>query len=428
MYSKNVLLDPRHQRVAATTVVLLAVVVLTSMVTSPPYQYPSPTLRSSTAQSYTEIVSPKLGYIGYSASIGSSQKKKFTAEDYGKCKVTPAHAPSHTVTPTFTASYPGSGAKMTWNLIEALTGLVTGDDFQLNGHQNLVSIKTHYPSHEGREIPGADNVPRAILLVRHPLYSIPSYYNYLYEMEKKLKNHSTRAPLEAWIRWRNDSFDRQLQVWRRHTEYWMDHYSKVNRLVVAYENLTDDEMGPIEATRIAEFLSRSDGVTICEAEEIPCVWHTVVKYKKKEGRRLQEQQQIANAEANTENIPAVVTADETAVSTNIPPANNDNNNAGISVPESATEVKNGDAPPGENIRKAKPKLSDPAAPQSKRSGPKYIAPYTENQFKDLMQVLTMLLERYRDEKALAPILVKYIDEVDRRLVEPPFNPKDLNPK
>ena len=403
------------------------------MLTSPTSnKYASPALRSSDTL-YTEIISPKLGF-------GTSKSKKdLNPEDYGECIVKPARVPPHPVTPTFTASYPGSGAKMTWNLIgkflvmillsvsssfkkchgtnlqfflttvlllfnlivminniEALTGMVTGDDFQLNGHQNMVSIKTHFPSHEGREIPGAENVPRAVLLVRHPLYSIPSYYNYLYEMENNLENHSTRAPLEAWIQWRNDNFDRQLQVWRRHTEYWMDHYSKTNRLVVAYENLTDDEMGPVETTRIAEFLSRSDGVDVRDAEEIPCVWFKVVKYKKAmagKGRRLQEKDD---------------------------PDPSPKNEAEASVSESVVnEQKEGKVqqpPPTEEVaKKPKPALSNPAAPQSKRSGPKYVAPYTEMQFRDLMAVLTQLLERYRDEKALAPVLVRYIDEVERRI-------------
>lgn len=384
-HSKNTLLDPRHQKVAATTVVLLAVVVLTSMITSPTSnKYASPALRSSDTV-YTEIISPKLGFGA------SKSKKELNPEDYGECVVKPAHVPPHPVTPTFTASYPGSGAKMTWNLIEALTGLVTGDDFQLNGHQNMVSIKTHFPSHEGREIPGAENVPRAVLLVRHPLYSIPSYYNYLYEMENNLENHSTRAPLEAWVQWRNDNFDRQLQVWRRHTEYWMDHYSKTNRLVVAYENLTDDEMGPVETTRIAEFLSRSDGVDVRDAEEIPCVWFKVVKYKKAmagKGRRLQEKDDPA------------------------PPPKNDSSE---SVQAEQDTVKVEQPPTEEATKKRKPALSNPAAPQSKRSGPKYVAPYTETQFRDLMSVLTQLLERYRDEKSLAPVLVRYIDEVERRI-------------
>ncbi len=64
--------------------------------------------------------------------------------------------------------------------------VVTGDDFQLNGHENIVSIKTHYPSSEGTPLPGADSIPRAILLIRNPLYSIPSYFNFVYEFQNNL--------------------------------------------------------------------------------------------------------------------------------------------------------------------------------------------------------------------------------------------------
>merc|ERR1712194_246122 len=36
-------------------------------------------------------------------------------------------------------------------------------------------------------------------------------------------------------------------------------------------------------------------------------------------------------------------------------------------------------------------------PESKRGGPDYIAPFNEPQLKALIQVLTQLLERYRDD-------------------------------
>mmetsp|Transcript_11785 Transcript_11785/g.17897 ORF Transcript_11785/g.17897 Transcript_11785/m.17897 type:complete len:329 (+) Transcript_11785:251-1237(+) len=282
------------------------------------------------------------------------EKRPPAAErDYGSCEIRQGRVPDHPVQSTFTASYPGSGAKMTWKLIEALTGIVTGDDHQLNGHANIVSIKTHYPSSEGKPIPGAENVPRAMLLIRNPLHSIPSYFNFIYEYQNNLPGHSTKAPLEEWIKWRNGNFDRQLQVWRRHAEYWMDTYDKLHRIVIKYENLIDDENGPSEAAKIAEFLNRSDGVSTITPQEVPCVWHGVIKYKKR--RRLEE------------------------VATN------------------STEV----ATKSDEI-------------QSKRGGPKYTAPYNPTQLKDLIQVLTQLLERYRDDKDLAPILVSYIDEAARR--------------
>lgn len=312
------------------TVMLLAGVVLISMVVSSP--------RGGGAVRGTADDAPKSDEAYHilpgDAAVASSL-------DFTSCTIKPAVAPPHRVTPTFTASYPGSGAKMTWNLIEAITGIFTGDDFSLNGASNIVSIKTHYPHPEGRAVPGAENIPRAILLLRHPLNSIPSYFNYLYEAERNLPGHSTRAPIEEWIKWRDANFDEQLVIWRKHTEYWMDHFAPVNRLVMSYERMTGDETGPLEATRMAEFLSRNGGVTTCPPEEIPCIWHKIVKYKAR--RRLME-----------------------------------------------------------------------AKPDSKRSGPKYVPPYTEQQRKDMILMLSALLERYRDDPQLAPVLVGYIDEVARR--------------
>jgi hypothetical protein len=133
----------------------------------------------------------------------------------------------------------------------------------------------------------------------------------------------------------------------------MNTYKASNRLVIAYERLTDDELGAEMATRIAEFLNRSDGVTSRPSEEIPCIWHTIVKYKD-----LKSQ-------------------------------------------------KNVDAPQ---------QVEDQ---QSKRGGPKYIAPYNHNESKDMMNVLTNLLEKYRKDEAINSVLVSYIDEVARRAEGPP---------
>lgn len=227
--------------------------------------------------------------------------------------------------------------------------VVTGDDFQLNGHENIVSIKTHYPTSEGRPLTGTEKIQRAILLIRDPLYSIPSYYNFLYEYQNGLAGHSVRAPLEEWIKWRNDNFDRQLQVWRRHTEYWMDNYDDAHRLVMPYEKLTDDEDGARMAIQIADFLNKSKGVKSKPPAELPCIWHTIVKYK-----------------------------------------------------ELKPQEKEG-------------AMKDV---ESKRAGPKYIAPYTPQQLKDMLNVLTNLLEKYRGHPEINSVLVSYIDEVARRAQGP----------
>ena len=41
----------------------------------------------------------------------------------------------------------------------------------------------------------------------------------------------------------------------------------------------------------------------------------------------------------------------------------------------------------------------------------YSRPFIEKQIKDMVVALAQLLEKYRDDKVLAPILVQYIDQV-----------------
>lgn len=353
---------PAQQKFGALTVVVLLVFVLISMVsTSATREISSQSKEgiSRSGQVTTKIVSsafedpldPLQQPLQNPTEETPQNGEQNIVQPQANCKILPARVPNHKIQSTFTASYPGSGAKMTWKLIEGITGLVTGDDFQLNGHENIVSIKTHYPSSEGRPLPGADSIPRAILLIRNPLYSIPSYFNFVYEFQNNLPGHSQRAPLNEWISWRNENFDQQLQVWQKHTEYWMDTYRHPNRIVVSYEDLTDDERGAEMALKITEFLRLSDGVRSRPDEDIPCIWHTIVKYKD-----------------------------------------------------------------------LKPKVDGDGQPvldqQSKRGGPKYIAPYTPAQLKAMMNMLTNLLERYRKDNGINSVLVSYIDEVARRAQGP----------
>ena len=54
-------------------------------------------------------------------------------------------------------------------------------------------------------------------------------------------------------------------------EYWINSYTPVNRLVLAYKRMTGMMQVLVEAMRMAEFLSRSEGVTTRDSEEIVCV-------------------------------------------------------------------------------------------------------------------------------------------------------------
>mmetsp|Transcript_49218 Transcript_49218/g.104655 ORF Transcript_49218/g.104655 Transcript_49218/m.104655 type:complete len:216 (+) Transcript_49218:156-803(+) len=102
----------------------------------------------------------------------------------GGCQVTYAHVTEYPIEPTWQASFPGSGARMTFNLIQALTGIRTNDDYDSHerGYENVVSVKTHYPVKNARRRFGElDQLfKRAMVVLRNPINAVPSYFNLQY--------------------------------------------------------------------------------------------------------------------------------------------------------------------------------------------------------------------------------------------------------
>lgn len=192
----------------------------------------------------------------------------------------------HDISPTYQASFPGSGARMTHELIRALTGIAISTDHsyavETDRHRHSVAVKTHWPDPNGVPLDDFDEqFHGAVLILRHPAKAIPSFFNFWYERVHHLANHSTRAPLEEWIKFRDTGLVQQLQYYQEHMEFWLRKYEQ-NRdklLVVTYEDLTDDEKGPAVTARIAEFLNSAEGVETAPPEAIECIWQKVVKYE-----------------------------------------------------------------------------------------------------------------------------------------------------
>jgi hypothetical protein len=184
--------------------------------------------------------------------------------------------------------YPGSGSEMLRQLLEAMTVLpadvpesnvtwVTAgnayDDYpgndQISTCLHAVTCKTHWPAfpiphpyqfrkerlHQKFTSPG--HVEPAILLLRHPLLAIPSYYNFRHETVNFTKgdtliSHFRQAPQQDWEKWRDERLDRQLQNWKRVIETWFNHADKKSsppnlrfqvHYVIAYEHLTSHGNG-----------------------------------------------------------------------------------------------------------------------------------------------------------------------------------------
>ena len=111
--------------------------------------------------------------------------------------------------------------------------------------------------------------------------------------------------------------------------YWMDRYAAADRLLITYEGLTDDVIGPEVTKTLNEFLGRVDGVTPIDESSVACVWRAVVKneppaqqaekFKKLQEVALKEQLEGGGA-ASEAAAPVAVEAVQTPVAANPQPA------------------------------------------------------------------------------------------------------------
>jgi hypothetical protein len=281
---------------------------------------------------------------------------------YESCSVGSINLPSTPIIPIVAASYPGSGSQMAHYLFEALTGLEAGDEWYHRGDTyDHITIKTHYPARD-HKIKGARLMKRVILLLRNPIFSLPSHHNFVYEKENNIPDHTLHAPLDTWIGWRDQNFEKELENWKKLVEFWVKHTKKDDRLVIAFEHLIDHKQGPVETTRINSFLARTDGVRTLPVSKVPCVWDKIVNYEAKDEKEGIERRVVRGTKyVNTE---------------------------------------------------------DPTHPEhSRRSGPKVDYVFTLPQLKQVKSVLSRLRAEFITNYTLVTILSEYIKVVDSKLDE-----------
>jgi len=204
---------------------------------------------------------------------------------YGKCEIPRTSFANHPVETLYQPAFPGSGSRMTYELVSALTGMTISNDHNYavdpNVRKRVVSVKTHYPNRNGISLEKYDeDFHGALLVIRNPIKAIPSFFNFWYERINHLENHSIRAPTEDWIAFRDANLNEQLKSWAHHMDYWLNKYSKDRSklLVLPYEYLTDDARGPATALKLAAFLDSAKGVNVVKPEDVACIWHRSVKY------------------------------------------------------------------------------------------------------------------------------------------------------
>ena len=183
---------------------------------------------------------------------------------------------------TMVASYPGSGARLSKKLMQAMSGGMVCSDVRIQkckDRNDYLTVKTHFPTGNspGKSFERFASVQRSVLLIRNPAKAMPSWFSFIYEREHHVPGHSAKAPLEEWINFRGKNFNTSLQAWVRHTQFWLEHNRKENTLIVTFEHLVDPQTGPDELEKFERFVSQSSGIPLIqEPEDIPCMWDYVV--------------------------------------------------------------------------------------------------------------------------------------------------------
>ena len=164
------------------------------------------------------------------------------------------------------ASYPRSGNSLVRRLLESVTGIVTGSDTkpgrgmaELLRDSGLIGegetkkekvwvVKTHFPERVGWQ---RFKVQRAILLVRHPINAIKSYFH----MQLTATHHLSLDPSEfkhlskEW----NNHIEMETMIWKEFHKYWLT--TDIPVIIVRYEDLLVNRES--EMKRLYRFLYRT---------------------------------------------------------------------------------------------------------------------------------------------------------------------------
>ncbi len=206
---------------------------------------------------------------------------------YGSCSIEqPVNTP-FPVQPVLVPTFPGGSSDLMKFLIEAATGLWTGNR---HDKSNVVAIKTHYPyydKHVSVDLLKRHSVIRdapvsAVVILRDPLDTMEVWHTFVENTLNENGDMATPTSTAKWIEWRDHHFEQEISKWELFHRYWL---SKANidpsaRHVLVYEDLVDPNLGGQEAVAMIDFIQRMTNVQkFYPDEKIPCIWHKVLQLK-----------------------------------------------------------------------------------------------------------------------------------------------------
>lgn len=212
-------------------------------------------------------------------------------------------------TTTLLVGYPGSGKRLAWKFLEALTGKVTGDDWDIskNGWDSVLNIKTSYPHHESHIWSWDSYMDQTIMIVRNPRYALPSYHTMRRELDwsdswgysyiRQYWTYSERAPIAEWNVWRDQRFNEEIENFSDFVHFWMQDGMYKNgttpnqdwhcfhhlldctpKTVLKFENLIGlegNETAYQEMEKMARVLDAAPHINVIPIEARPCVFREV---------------------------------------------------------------------------------------------------------------------------------------------------------
>jgi hypothetical protein len=228
----------------------------------------------------------------------------------GQCELHPTHkvAATEGAQRSLLVSFPGSGKRFTYTVIEGLTDSAPGDDWGFSGNDNALHIKSSYPHHEGTWSWG-DKLDQTLFLIRNPRWALPSYHSMRFELDFASNwvesfsrvgfTYKERAPVESWESWRDEMFDMEFQNWVDMINFWMkggkypdgstDPHC-VSDLVCKPKIVIDfdtffNEHPTIDFFRLGQVLDATPNVEVINAQARACILDAVWDTKNHNGGR-----------------------------------------------------------------------------------------------------------------------------------------------
>mmetsp|Transcript_16464 Transcript_16464/g.23226 ORF Transcript_16464/g.23226 Transcript_16464/m.23226 type:complete len:454 (-) Transcript_16464:125-1486(-) len=234
----------------------------------------------------------------------------------GDCEWTPPVPldPEIPVDSTFLVGFPGSGKRLTYLLLEALTGSYSGDDWDHSGNgYHVTHMKGAYPHHESTAWFWGSQMGQTVLQVRNPRWALPSYRTVRHELayagtwgeahDRIEFVYTERGPTDRWDNWKASSFKQEMQIWSWFIDYWMegglrrkfdhelilvgDNETVVDehcngdlvcepKTVVSFENMINPATGPTELGKIANVMTGKEGVDMISSSTWGCLYTEVL--------------------------------------------------------------------------------------------------------------------------------------------------------